>query len=146
MARAHCSLNFPDAKINVRRAVELLYHIVGEMILKEEHQDENFRRHIRRAQEELCSVEGVIARWLSGETIKMISEAAKLVHVTSHLSATTDSDMIALQHFFRWLLRDAKDFQSIEEVVVSALWQPRISVVFEMCQNVLKLYRPLVGL
>ena len=128
----------PGAVYNLQRCGEALHHMVQEIMAA----GLPVSKFKQRAQKELCSVEGVVARAMLGETFSLVSQGAKLVE----LLLGSDPVSISPEHFLRWLLRDAHLLRSVDQIVLSALRQPAVSKVREMCIELLRDTPSVLGL
>ena len=120
----------PDAHYNERRCVEALHHILKELDLTILNADKcggalsRVEKCIEMAEAEI-SVEGVCARSMVGEVFSLVSQMAKL----SKLCSGRDCNLIRLEHFERWVKRDAHELNSgsMGRIVSSLLRQPKVS-------------------
>ena len=130
----------PGAVYNRERCGEALYHMVEEIMASGLLNS----RLKQRAQDELCSMKGVIARAMLGEVFNLVSQSAKLVE----LLLGAESQSTFPDHFLRWLLREAHllQSQSVDQIVSSALRQPAVSKVREQCIKLLGETQSVVGL
>ena len=119
----------PNALINDRRGCEALHHMIKAL---EVHHDLGKKGPHRKsaivcakmAEEELCSVASVCARSRVGETYNLILQSSKLLQ----LSPAEHIQVVMVEHFKRWMLRDGNDFSSPGGVVASVLRQPAVSM------------------
>ena len=122
----------PGAVINDRRSAEALLHMVAELeILKKMAVSDDNHHEIRRrisecskmAEGELCTSAAVCARGLTGETFNMVRQSATFLQLVSG----EDVDHAKVDHFNRWIRRDAHELNSAGTVAASALSQPAVS-------------------
>ena len=108
-----------------------MQHMVKEMqILKKlEHETDvrNIRGRImccsKMAQGELCSSEAVCARAMAGETLNLVWQITTFLQLVS----SEDIDFVMVDHFNRWIRRDAHEFFCTGRLGASALRQPLTS-------------------
>jgi hypothetical protein len=118
--------------INERRCTEAIQHMVTEMqILKKleqilnKLQQEPDVRYVRErimccskmAQGELCSSEAVCARAIARETFNLMWQSTTFLQLVS----SEDIDYRMVDHFNRWIRRDAHEFFCPGRLVASAL-------------------------
>jgi WD40 repeat protein len=125
----------PGVTINERRCTEAMQHMVKEMqILKKLEQEPDVRNICERiiccskmVQGELCSSEAVCARAIAGETFNLVWQSATFLQLVS----SKDIDYRMVDHFNRWIRRDAHEFFCPGRLVASALRQPLTSKALE---------------
>jgi WD40 repeat protein len=117
------------ALINERRCTEAMYHMVKELeiLANLSETPQCVLERAKRAEEELCSAEGVCARGMSGETFNLVWQSAAYVRLVSGVGI----DLVKINHFNRWIRRDAHEFDSALGVTLSAMRQPLTSKVRE---------------
>jgi WD40 repeat protein len=134
----------PGATINERRCTEAMQHMVKEMRILKKLEQELDVRNIRdicerimccskMAQGELCSSEAVCARVIAGETFNLVWQSATFLQLVSsvQLVSCEDIDFLMVDHFNRWIRRDAHEFFCTGRLVASALRQPLTSKALE---------------
>ena len=116
------------ATVNERRCTEAMLHMVKELVLLNkikglEGIPQRIKEISKMAEGELCSSEAVCARGIAGETFNLVRQSATLMQ----LASTEDIDMTSVDHFNRWIRRDAHEFSCGSSVALSALRQPETS-------------------
>jgi WD40 repeat protein len=143
------SVFHPDAIMNERRCTEAMHHMVKvlEILTKLPGMQRQILECSTLAEGELCSAEGVCARGLSGETFDLVWQSGTFLQLVSKV----DINLVNVDHFNRWIRRDAHDFDSTLGLTLSALRQPLSSKARESLircrkpQNVLGLPRLVLG-
>jgi WD40 repeat protein len=133
------SVFHPDAIMNERRCTEAMHHMVKvlEILAKVPGMQRQILEYSKLAEVELCSAEAVCARLLSGETFDLLRQSATFLQFVSK----ADIDFVNVDHFNRWIRRDAHDFDSTLGLTLSALSQPLSSKARELFMGCRKLQR-----
>ena len=128
-----------DASFNERRCVEALHHMLKELELRTRLVNDSPSQLqietdecLKMAKAELCSVDGVCARGLVGESFNLVSQCALLLQKISKLSPEEDKEIL---HFSKWIRRDAHDFKSTDRILASLLRQPEKSLALQKYLN-----------
>ena len=113
----------PVSQINHRRAVEACVHLLA-------------ARMVREAIDEICSLERVYVRFMASVGFEIIGWLVQLQVLMSATGVATADDHRRVEHYRRWLLRDASTIQSNPKLVLdTGLAQPKNSIVCQAAET-----------
>ena len=115
----------PVSQINHRRAVEACVHLLA-------------AKMVREAIDEICSLERVYARFMASVGSEIIGWLVQLQALMSASSVATADDHHRVDHYRRWLLRDASTIQNNPKLVLgTGSTQPKNSIVHHAVETMI---------